>query len=82
MNVSHEQLDIFACNPSELLQQCAITVDEYGLHTRDKTTVQTMGGSASKKVKNVQENRKVIGAVFWDSQYMVIMYSLGKGKNL
>jgi len=87
MNISQECLDMFKRNSTEFLRRF-ITVDETWIyHYTPETKQQSKqwveaGGSAPKKAKTDPSAGKVMATVFWDSQGVVLIDYLEKGKTI
>lgn len=84
MNVSRECLDMFKHNSTNFLRRF-ITFDEiliYLYTPETKQSRQRLKGSESapKKVKTVPSPRKIMAIIFWDSQGVVLIDYVEKGK--
>ncbi|XP_025263254.1 histone-lysine N-methyltransferase SETMAR-like [Camponotus floridanus] len=83
MNISQECLDMFERNSAEFLRRF-ITVDEIRIHYTPETKQQSKqwveADRSPKKAKTVLSAGKVMATVFWDSQGVVFIDYLEKGK--
>ena len=87
MDISKECLSMFKRNEADYLRRF-ITVDETWIHyytpETKKQSKQWMaaGESAPKKAKTVKSAGKVMATVFWDSQGIILVDYLEKGKTI
>jgi len=84
---SEQCLPLFKCNPKEFLRRF-VTVDETWIHwytpeTNEQSKQWTsLGEPAPKKAKTVPSAGKVMATVFWDSQGVIYIDYLEKGKTV
>lgn len=80
-------LDLFKRNPNQFLRRF-VTVDETWIHHyTPETKIQSgqwilPGERAPKKAQTVQSAGKVMATVFWDSQGIIFIDYLEKGKTI
>lgn len=87
VNTSEQCLAMMRHNPDDFWRR-VITVDETWIHhytpetkNQSKQWVEP-GGSAPKKAKTVKSADKVMATVFWDSQGIILIDYLEKGKTI
>ena len=86
-NISNQNLTLFRRNPQDFLRRF-ITVDETWIHhytpeTKQQSKQWTKSGeSAPKKAKTVLSAGKVMATVFWDSQGIILIDYLEKGRSI
>ena len=80
---SEQCLTLFKCNPKEFLH-CFMTIDRIWIpETKEQSKRWTSPGKrAPKKAKTVLSTRKLMASIFWDSQGVIYIYYMEKGKTV
>jgi histone-lysine N-methyltransferase SETMAR len=83
---SKDNLQLFQRNPQDF-RHCFISVDETWIHhytpeTKEQSKQWVPSGESAPKAKTVPSAGKVIATVFWDSQGIILINYLEKGRTI